>query len=277
MSYDAIETSTANGRPFFLYQFSQGASVWRFTSRANDWVSQNDAGDEILWTASAIAHGDVVQSAEIERAQLDVSFPLSDAFARRYLGPQGHAITTLTLFRGHEQVPDEVVAHWKGRVIGAEVEGQRITLTCESIFSTLRRTGVRAKYQRICRHALYGSRCGLDIAAHLVPANVTVMTGRDLTVPEAAGQPDGWYRAGVLRFGSAHGFIVEHAGDTLRLSAPMPDLATALADAVPVAVEIAAGCDLRMATCRAKFENLASFGGFPAIPGRNPFGGSSIV
>ncbi|WP_424931887.1 phage BR0599 family protein [Amaricoccus macauensis] len=274
MTFDTIEASVADSRPFFLYQFSQGAQVWRFTSRAADWVSQDDAGNAIPWTASAIGHGDVVQSAEIERAQLEVSFPLSDAFARRYLGLPGLAITTLTIFRGHEQLPDEVVAHWKGRVIGAEVEGARITLTCESVFSTLRRTGVRAKYQRICRHALYGSGCGLDIEAHLTTASVTALAGRDLTVPEAAGQPDGWYRAGVLRFGASHGFIVEHAGATLRLSAPMPELVEA---ELPAAAAIAPGCDLRMATCQAKFANLPNFGGFPAIPGRNPFGGSSII
>jgi hypothetical protein len=42
-------------------------------------------------------------------------------------------------------------------------------------------------------------------------------------------------------------------------------------------VEIARGCDLRRDTCAGKFDNLANFGGFPDIPGRNPFGGTSIV
>ncbi|PQO22067.1 hypothetical protein C2I36_15045 [Rhodobacteraceae bacterium WD3A24] len=42
-------------------------------------------------------------------------------------------------------------------------------------------------------------------------------------------------------------------------------------------VELARGCDLRRDTCEAKFNNLANFGGFPNIPGINPFGGSSIV
>ena len=66
----------------------------------------------------------------------------------------------------------------------------------------------------------------------------------------------------------------------------MPGLAAALAapeldpetgDLVPVLVDIAPGCDLRAATCAVKFGNLANFGGFPEIPGRNPFGGTSIV
>ncbi|MFT5511330.1 MAG: hypothetical protein ACI89J_004431, partial [Hyphomicrobiaceae bacterium] len=29
MSYDAIEASTAEGRPYFLYQFIEGSEAWR--------------------------------------------------------------------------------------------------------------------------------------------------------------------------------------------------------------------------------------------------------
>jgi hypothetical protein len=46
---------------------------------------------------------------------------------------------------------------------------------------------------------------------------------------------------------------------------------------LPLLVDLAPGCDLRAATCAAKFGNLANFGGFPEIPGRNPLGGGSIV
>ncbi|MFU8870174.1 hypothetical protein, partial [Natronococcus sp.] len=106
--------------------------------------------------------------------------------------PPGQIPTTLTLFRGHEQLPGETVAHWKGRVTGAEAEGQRIILNCDSVFSTLRRAGVRAKYQRLCRHALYGRGCGLDIALHSSVATVTEVSGNAVTVTEAAAQPDGW-------------------------------------------------------------------------------------
>jgi hypothetical protein len=34
MTYASIESSPAEGRPYFLYQFIEGAQVWRFTSRA---------------------------------------------------------------------------------------------------------------------------------------------------------------------------------------------------------------------------------------------------
>ena len=42
-------------------------------------------------------------------------------------------------------------------------------------------------------------------------------------------------------------------------------------------IDMAPGCDLRRDTCAVKFGNLLNFGGFPDIPGRNPFGGTSIV
>ena len=72
----------------------------------------------------------------------------------------------------------------------------------------------------------------------------------------------------------------------LTLSRPMPELAAAIAapeidpetgDPLPLRADLAPGCDLRAATCAAKFGNLPNFGGFPEIPGRNPFGGGSIV
>jgi uncharacterized phage protein (TIGR02218 family) len=286
MTYATIESSTSEACPYYLYQFVEGDQVWRFTSRATDWTSAASEGEAITWEAAAISHGDVVQTSEIERGRMELTWPLSHPFARRFLAPFGNTPVTLTIFRGHEQVLGETVAHWKGRVVGAEAEGARILLNCESVFSTLRRAGVRAKYQRLCRHALYGRGCGLDIAQHWQTGQVTAVSGGTATVPGAAASPNGWYRGGVLRFGVQLGFIVGHVGATLILSRPMPDLATALANPtldpvtgtpLPVSVSIAPGCDLRAESCAAKFGNLLNFGGFPAIPGRNPFGGSSIV
>lgn len=286
MTYALIESSPAEGRPYFLYQFAEGAQIWRFTSRAAAWTSADAVGTPITWEPAAVAHGDVVQTSEIERGQLELTWPLSHPFARRFLAPLGNTPVTLTIFRGHEQVLGETVAHWKGRVVGASVEGPRIQLTCESVFSTLRRAGVRAKYQRLCRHALYGRGCGLDIAAHWQTGSLLGVSGSVLIVPKAAEQPDGWYRGGVLRFGAQLGFITDHVGAHLTLSRPIPEIAAALSapdldpftgDPLPVLVDIAPGCDLRAATCAAKFSNLLNFGGFPEIPGRNPFGGGSIL
>ena len=282
MTYDLAETSTAEGRPYFLYLFAEGDQVWRFTSRATEWTSPAgaiaDETEDLIWDPSPVSHGSVVQSSDPRRVDLSVTFPLSDPFARRYLGPRGRAVTTLTIFRGHEQVPTEVVAHWKGRVVSARVEGRRITLRCESLFTSMRREGVRAKYQRLCRHALYSRGCRLDIETFFVGGTAGAHQGLTITVPEVALLPNGWFRGGVLRHAGLLGFIAGHVGDALTLSGRMPDLEAAIDDPEALAlVEIAPGCDLRRDTCKAKFGNLLNFGGFPDIPGRNPFGGTSIV
>ena len=57
----------------------------------------------------------------------------------------------------------------------------------------------------------------------------------------------------------------------------MPVLEAEIDDPVIASVEIAPGCDLRRDTCAGRFGNLLNFGGFPDIPGRNPFGGTSII
>lgn len=282
MTYDLAETSTAEGQPYFLYLFAEGDQVWRFTSRAASWTSPAgtiaDEAEDLTWEASAVSHGSVVQSSDPRRVDLSVSFPLSDPFARRYLGPRGRAVTTLTIFRGHEQVPAEVVAHWKGRVVSARLNGQHITLRCESLFTAMRREGVRAKYQRLCRHALYSRGCRLDIEAFFVGGTATARSALQITVAEAAFLPGGWFRGGVLRHAGLLGFITGHVGDTLTLAGRMPELEAAIDDPETVAlVKFAPGCDLRRDTCKAKFDNLLNFGGFPDIPGRNPFGGTSII
>ena len=91
MTYDAIEASTAEGRPYYLYQFIEGEQIWRFTSRASDWISAASEGGDLVWEAAAISHGDVVQSSEIERGRLEITLPLSHAFAARFLAPLGNA------------------------------------------------------------------------------------------------------------------------------------------------------------------------------------------
>lgn len=97
MTYASLEASVADGRPVFLYRFSQGAETWHLTARATDWVSADwlstdglspdGTAGTLRWRAAAIAHGEVVQSADIERARLAVSLPRSDGFARRFLRP----------------------------------------------------------------------------------------------------------------------------------------------------------------------------------------------
>lgn len=99
-----------------------------------------------------------------------------------------------------------------------------------------------------------------------------------LKTAEAATQPDGWYRGGVLRHDGVPGFIIGHSGAVLTLAGRLPELEVAVDDPdVTASVGITPGCDLHRDTCAGRFGNRPNFGGFPEIPGRNPLGGGSIV
>jgi uncharacterized phage protein (TIGR02218 family) len=281
VTYDALEQTTAEGRPYFLYRFVEGDTIWRFSSRDIDWLAPNGAvaGEAVgqNWQASSIQHGPVRQNGDARRGDLSVSFPISDTFARRYLGPRGQVSTTLTIFRGHEQLPGETVAHWKGRVVSTKISARQITMRCESLFTAIQRQGLRANYQRLCRHALYGPGCNVAIGLKNIAGNATAAAGVLITVAAAAGFDDGYFRGGVLSFGAQRGFVLAHSGSAITLSARMPDLETEISDAGFAAISLAPGCDLTRDTCVGRFNNLVNYGGFPDIPGRNPFGGTSLI
>ena len=40
---------------------------------------------------------------------------------------------------------------------------------------------------------------------------------------------------------------------------------------VGTSVEVFAGCDHSLATCKAQYDNVANYGGFAFVPLRNPF------
>jgi hypothetical protein len=131
MSYDTPEASVKDGRPYFLYQFASSAGTTRLTSEPVDLT--RDAGDgDVTWTASPISHDKMEQNGNVEKQEIELTFPLSDTFAAGFLVP-ATAITTLTVFRGHHtDLTDELRTIWKGRVVGAHSGGQTITMLGES-------------------------------------------------------------------------------------------------------------------------------------------------
>lgn len=261
MTYTTSDLSTSDGRPFFLYKFVRGSVITTFTS--NNGLITFDGLD---YQPSPISHRGINSTGQVERVSLDIVFPKSDSFARSQFTPDYNKATFLTIYRAHQDAPTDVQTMWKGRVTSFKVGGSNIVLTCENIQSTVRRNGLRGVYQRGCRHSLYGSGCGLDIADWYV--NFTATTVSKTTVILNTTPPiDGYYTGGVIKFGDSLGLITNHTGNTLQLLHEVPLLVSGSS------IQIAAGCDLKRPTCEAKFNNVLNFGGMPYLPSRNPFNG----
>ncbi|MEL6208675.1 MAG: phage BR0599 family protein [Pseudomonadota bacterium] len=281
MTYTAAETSVDGAQPFHLYLFEEGSSAWRFVAGPSDAVTPGDIADQSgqaeTWAASAIAHGRIVSTPDAGRGSLEIVFPLSDNFARRYLGLPRQSETALRIWRGHASAQTDLVALWSGRIVSARVEGEAIILTGQDLLTLVLGSTPRRITQRLCDHDLYGLGCGVDIASHEIAATVTARSGRIYTAAAAAGQADGVYSGGRLAIAGVFAHIEQHAGDQLTLSARLPELDTALGLG-DVAVTIAPGCDRRRETCIARFSNLPNFGGRPDAPinANNPLRGARV-
>lgn len=281
MSYASLETSIQSGAAVELYEFVIGAQTWRYTPRVTDFSYGGHT-----WSAAPIDRDQIEQTDEINRNGIRIRFPVSHAFIAQFLGGAMDQVCTLTIRRGFED-DAEFVVYWKGRVSGSSVDGPVAELNCESIFTSMRRMGLRARYQIPCRHVLYGRGCNVDQEDFAWPSAASVV-GTLVAASAAAGKPDGWFTGGmIVAPDGAARFIIAHTGASLTLLRTFDSLQTLTDNAGygknygnyygGVPVTLYPGCDHAKETCNSKFANLPNFGGFPYIPSRNPLDGRSIV
>ena len=214
---------------------------------------------------SALALG-----AEAAKAALELRLPPDGALVRHLLGAAlSGAATSVTLHITRRGANGSegwglVGTRWMGRVLGVEIADDTARVRCESVQASLKRIGLRRLYSRKCSHVLYSAACGA------VPVTATAVVRRvrgrriDLDEPLAAPVDEalagGWLQTDA---GSRH-MIVSAWGTTLELLAPA-------ALEAGTTVTLVAGCDHSTATCSQRFGNLDNYGGFPALPGTNPF------
>lgn len=260
-----------------LYRFTEQGTVerWLYTS-GDEQVTYNAGDGDEDYEPVAIGRNEIESRNELSRANLEITVPLTNPAAQRWLADNGENIVSLTIFERDRDGAYSVI--WKGRLVAVIPGMTAHALKFESIFTSLRRPGLRARYQRSCRHALYGRGCKLNAEDFADAGQCTALEGTVVTVTEAAARPDGYYVGGMLR--SPDGvlsYIISHTGSILGLQRSSYSLVTAADAGFPFGVFLYPGCDHSRATCNSKFNNLPRYGGFDFIPQKNPMGGSSIV
>lgn len=289
IEYFLKELSVQLGSPILLYEFemitgepgaayssssSAGNLFWRYCNQSFDYQWAGST-----WYASAIKPSRIVQSSEINRDGLTLTFPRDDAFARQFVGFVPEFVCLVTVYRGHlTQGDDAFAVYWKGRIGASKTDKQEIKMSCESVFTSLRRYGLRARYTRTCRHVLYVGGCRLNRLDFQHAGLATAADRASVTAAVFASRPDGYWIGGILEApDGAMRYIVGHSGDTVTLWRPIQSILDDLAQALPVVVYVYPGCMKSVEDCIDKFDNLENYGGFPLLPTRNPFDGRSIV
>lgn len=129
-------------------------------------------------------------------------------------------------------------------------------------------------YQALCDAELGDARCGVDTDDPAYRGTATVSAVRDrfrLAVEGIEAVAEGWFSlgrgtwTGGRRLGLRDG-IVSHRRiggvDVLGFPSPVGDWVEA-----GDGLELIAGCDRTLGTCREKFANVVNFRGFPHVPG----------
>ena len=183
------------------------------------------------------------------------------------------------IFRVNWSSPDQRVLMRKGSLGEVRRSGSSFTAEIRGLAHYLQQPKGRL-YQISCSADLGDARCGVVLSAPPLRATGTVLAGtgeRVLAVAGLAGYEAGWFDRGLcaITSGLASGRKSEVRRHTLSGSTATVELwhPLAVAPAAGDTIEITAGCDKTLDTCRVKFSNSLNFRGFPHMPG-NDFVGS---
>lgn len=255
-----------------LFRFVEGEFIETQTS-GDVLVSYNDED----YLPYPIRRNSAESKTEMSKASVDITMDLSNPLAQRHLASSIDSVVTLTIFQQTDMGTD---TFWKGRLTVVKASNKTITMTFESIFTSLRRPGLRGRWQKSCRHALYARGCNVNPEDHAFEGLIGDIQGVTVTIPGLDAVPSRRYRGGMIRApDGVVRFIIQHSGNVITLSRPFQQLTDLFALTGPGTVEVKVypGCQHNMADCTQVFDNLLNYGGFPWIPNKNPIGGSSIV
>lgn len=309
MSFEEFESSRAGGLPVELYEFRYGEGadeIFRFTSADHDLEVGGETYASAYVERDGITDDGNPDDGDGIAIQLAWDNPLGELYR---VQPFERTVIARIKVTHLDDPAAQVLSVWSGRVTEIAWEYPRMRLGCERIATSLKRTGVRAKYQRQCRHVLYQVGCRLDREDWHIAVEVTAVEGRLATlryltwgpqVPtetvEVEGEevevldlPGNWFLGGMLVIDGITRVILAQApyspetGEedpadvVVTLSRPLADLQEAVSAETPPEVRIYPGCDRTHATCRDRFANHLNYGGFDYIPIKGPFEGNSLI
>ncbi len=131
-------------------------------------------------------------------------------------------------------------------------------------------------FQFTCDADLGDHRCSVDLGTGTYRA-IGIVSGaassRAFEVSGLESFAEGWFARGLLTFrsGANQGCRIEVRSHRRREGATLIELWQEPANAVALGdeIEVTAGCDKQLSTCREKFANTVNFRGFPHMPGND--------
>ncbi len=178
MPYNTLETSIEDGRPFHLYRFTLGSTVWRYTS-----ADQDQLIDSYTWKAVAIEDSGVSQTGEISSDALSITASWTIGPAQVYMSAPPSEPIIVERLGMHEGIAVPVV-NYVGEILQVNfpTPGQ-VTISAHTLSATMRRSGLRLGWQRTCPYALYDpTTCKVNPSNHGIIARIESVDGFNLVL-----------------------------------------------------------------------------------------------
>lgn len=271
MSFDNQEKDNEEGLPARAYLFTLNNTNWRYVTTEKDLLV---AGN--VWKATAISDDGVKLSGDSNSDVLTITAPDDIGPARLFRGTPPSGKVSITIFNFHRG-DNQMFAEYVGEVsqVDPRVEGS-VVISCESLFASMDRDGLRLSWQRACPHALYDHRsCGVDKTQYAVEVDLLTAGNGIVTGAGFATKPSGYFDGGFMEWqhpvrGREFRAIEEHAGDQIKLFGDSDGLYYGLR------VKAFPGCNRSPSHCTSRFNNLGNYGGCMDLDGTNPFDGNPV-
>ena len=267
MTFDALETSRAGGKPIRLFEFQTGINTFlRFTD-ADEAVA--DGGN--TFQPIPIDIESITASGSLDKTETRVTVPQDSGLAELYLVYPPEIPVTLVVWAGHLGEPELKLA-FTGTVLSCDRQGSEAVLACEPVTAALRRPGLRRNWQLGCPYALYKGLCTASRPAATFAHTVQSLDSTAITLLA------GWngafgiekYLGGLVEWTNSGGGTEARA--ILRTTDTMIVLSGLTRDLNALdSVDVILGCNRQMDDCESLHNVIRDFGGQPFIPLENPW------
>ncbi len=284
MSYQTLDDSLEDAQPVELYRFENAEEIFTYTSGQVPVAFGGKTYDPIplMSTEPSVTSTDA-------RGNLQITLPITNELAARYVATVPASIDKLTIYRFHttDTPTPEVIVTFIGTVASCTFSGETAKLTCEQGSSVLNRIFPKQSTRGNCNHVLYDGGCQVSDSQFKLAGVVTAIAADGFSIQLDTGDSivlatglklsaqladdATYFNAGYIRRGGIEYRAVQTmndlGGNVVAIALLIPFQTIALG----VALDLFAGCDHILATCIAKFDNVDRYGGFPFVPEKNPF------
>ena len=269
VTQDFINNEEADQRkPVELYHiWRDGGINWYYTD--GDVSVTYDSNNYVCAT---LKRGSVTYDNKLDVTTMEITAAYVENPILDYIASNPVEILWVSVMKLHrDQSPLEADVIFIGQIKNVAFQGATASITCVGFEHFLKKTVPTWRYQLTCNHIIFDNNCQLSAASFEVTTAVTVdSTGAQLTSAaflqdaELQDVDDGYWVRGIVIFNDEARTVVEHVGNTITLMYKMKDLIST------DTISITPGCDGRVETCYAKYNNVINFLGFPFIPVENP-------